>query len=108
MNRDDLVERLHQSVSDKDLRIWRLVVEAANTITALHAEVAALRAQAGKDEPFGYVIEKSGVGNGYYYITPAEFQHVEERFHYLYKPLYEGVRSVTPVVTFPSTESRDG
>lgn len=40
-------------------------------------------------DPFGYVLPKSGVDNGYYFVTPEEFERVEERFRSLYTPLYK-------------------
>lgn len=48
-----------------------------------------LRAAPAQPQPFGYLIKKAGVNTGYYWISPAEFEHVEERFRYLYKPIYE-------------------
>lgn len=32
------------------------------------------------DAPFGYLLEKAGINNGYYFLTPADFERVEERF----------------------------
>jgi hypothetical protein len=51
--------------------------------------IDALRRCPAQPQPFGYLIEKAGVNNGYYWISPAEFEHVEERFRYLYKRIYE-------------------
>jgi Lar family restriction alleviation protein len=51
--------------------------------------IDALRRCSAQPQPFGYLIKKTGVNNGYYWISPAEFEHVEERFRYLYKPIYE-------------------
>lgn len=50
-----------------------------------------LLAKAGEPKPFGYLIEKSGINNGYYFVSPAEFEHVEERFRHIYLPVYAGV-----------------
>lgn len=54
--------------------------------------VETLRAAAPAQEPFGYVHAKSGVNNGYYFLTPAEFAHVEDRFRHIYQPLYTSYR----------------
>ncbi|WP_316397320.1 hypothetical protein [Bradyrhizobium sp. 33ap4] len=40
-------------------------------------------------EPFGYLWPREGGVNGYYFITPAQFEHVEERFRSLYKPVFD-------------------
>jgi hypothetical protein len=42
-------------------------------------------------EPFGYVLEKSGINNGYYFLTAKEAEHIEDRFKRLYTPVYVGV-----------------
>lgn len=41
-------------------------------------------------EPIGYLIEKSGIDNGYYFLKPSEYQHVEKRFRHIYIPVYAG------------------
>jgi hypothetical protein len=43
---------------------------------------------ASQPKPFGYVIEKSGINNGYYWISPAEYKHVEDRFRHIYTPVF--------------------
>lgn len=55
----------------------------------------------GTETPFGYLMEKAGINNGYYFITPAEFEHVEDRFKSHLKPVYEGpvaVAQAAPVL----------
>ena len=42
----------------------------------------------GEQEPIGYLLEKAGVDNGYYFVEPKSYAHVEERFRNLYKPVY--------------------
>ena len=39
--------------------------------------------------PFGYLIEKAGINNGYYFVSLSEYEHVEERFRHIYKPIYD-------------------
>lgn len=39
-------------------------------------------------QPLGYLLAKAGENNGYYFVSHDEFQHVEERFHNLYAPIY--------------------
>ncbi len=54
--------------------------------------------------PFGYLMGKAGVNNGYYFITPAEFAHVEGRFRNIYKPIYSAPAQCTqwqPIETAP-------
>lgn len=46
---------------------------------------------AGSPKPFGYLVEKSGINNGYYFVSPKEFEHVEPRFRHIYLPVYAGV-----------------
>jgi hypothetical protein len=59
--------------------------------------VSALRLAAQADaQPFGYLIEKSGINNGYYFHTPAEFEHVEERFRHHYTPVYAQAQADAP------------
>ncbi len=43
-------------------------------------------------------MEKSGVNNGYYFITPAEFEHVEDRFKAHLKPVYEAPAGIAQAV----------
>jgi hypothetical protein len=39
-------------------------------------------------EPFGFLLAQSGVNNGYYWVSPEQFQHVEQRFYHLYIPVF--------------------
>lgn len=39
-------------------------------------------------ELLGYILEKSGVNNGYYFVSLAEYAHVEERFQRVYHAIY--------------------
>lgn len=39
-------------------------------------------------EPFGYVLAKSGIDNGHYFIDPKSYALVEERFRYIYRAVY--------------------
>lgn len=49
---------------------------------------SALRAPQRAGKPFGYVFEKAGVNNGYYFLTPEEMAPVEDRFRHFYTALY--------------------
>lgn len=56
--------------------------------TLEESEYLRAQSQAGASEPVGYLLEKAGINNGYYFVSPAEYQHVEERFQNLYRPVY--------------------
>lgn len=48
----------------------------------------ASQGDAGAREPIGYILEKAGINNGHYFVNPAEYAHVEERFRHIYQPVY--------------------
>lgn len=47
-------------------------------------------------QPIGYLIEKSGINNGYYFVGRKEYAFVEERFRHIYRPVYAGPRPDEP------------
>jgi len=84
----DIVKRLRKGSTHGVLIPCEDLTEAADEIERLRAQLSASADGKGAGEPFGYLIEKSGINNGYYFHTAAEFDHVEERFRYLYRPVW--------------------
>lgn len=63
--------------------------EARDQIRQMQGEIERLTKQLVRaSEPFGYLLEKAGINNGYYFISPAEYQNMEERFREFLIPVF--------------------